>query len=55
MHALFDLLVHEIFCLGNDAFVFIDTVVEWNYERLNFDSVVDFHRFEAVFNRLKGW
>jgi len=45
----------DIFRLCNDAFAFMDAVVEWNYERPNFDSVVDFHRFEAVFQRSKGW
>jgi len=55
LRVLFDSLVHEIFCLSNDAFAFMDVVVEWNFERLHFDSVVDFHRFEAVFQRAKGW
>jgi len=48
-------LIREIFVLSNDAFMFMDAVVEWNYERLNFDSVIDFHRFEAVFRHSKGW
>jgi len=46
---------YEDLSLGNDAFAFMDAVVEWNYDRSNFDSVVDFHRFEAVFQRSKGW
>lgn len=50
-----DVLMQEIFCLCSDAFVFMDAVVEWNFERPNFNSVLDFHRFEAVFHRLKGW
>jgi len=29
-------LVHEIFVLSNDAFMFMDAVVEWNYDRPNF-------------------
>jgi len=45
----------EDLSLGNDAFVFMDAVVEWNYERSDFDSIVDFHRFEAVFMRVMGW
>jgi len=55
LRILFDSLAHKIFSLGNDAFAFMDAVVEWNYDRANFDSVVDFHRFEAVFQRSKGW
>lgn len=45
----------EDLSLGNDAFAFMDAVVEWNYERSNFDSVVDFHRFLSVFRHSKGW
>jgi len=45
----------ELFRLVNDAFMFMDLVVEWNFDRPSFDSVVDFHRFEAVFNRVMGW
>ena len=49
------ILMFELFRLVNDAFMFMDLVVEWNFDRPSFDSVVDFHRFEAVFNRVMGW
>jgi hypothetical protein len=45
----------DIFRLCNDAFAFMDAVVEWNCDRPTFDSVIDFHRFESVFNRVMGW
>ena len=48
-------LIREIFVLSNDAFMFMDAVVEWNYDRPSFDSVCDFHRFLSVFNRVMGW
>jgi len=47
--------MHAIFVLCNDAFVFMDLVVEWNFDRPSFDCVVDFHRFVSVFHRLMGW
>jgi len=47
--------MHSIFVLCNDAFMFMDLVVEWNFDRPGFDWVGDFHRFEAVFFRVMGW
>ena len=44
-----------IFVSSNDAFMFMDAFVCWNYERSSFDSVVDFHRFLVVFNRVMRW
>ena len=45
-------LIREIFVLSNDAFMFMDAVVEWNFDSAC-ASVVDFHRFLSVFLRLR--
>jgi hypothetical protein len=47
-------LMREIFMLSNDAFLFFDKFVEVNGSRCDID-LLDFHRFQAVYHRLKGW
>jgi len=48
-------VMRDIFVLSNDAYVFVNLHFAWNYVRSCFDSVVDFWRFQAVFNRVMGW
>jgi len=45
----------SIFVMSNDAYMFVDLHFEWNYERSNFDSVCDFHKFVSVFHRIMEW
>lgn len=45
----------DIFVLGNDAYMFMESCGEFKYDRASFDSVCDFHRFQAVFHRIMGW
>ena len=47
-------LMREIFMESNDSFLFFDKFVEVNGYRSDI-NLLDFHRFEAVFHRLKGW
>jgi hypothetical protein len=48
-------VMRDIFVLSNDAFMWVDAEIYWNYERSSFDSVCDFHKFMSVFHRLMGW
>lgn len=45
---------YEDLSLGNDAFAFMDAIVEWNSDSAC-ASIIDFHRFLAVFRHSRGW
>lgn len=53
LHNVFKM--RDLFVQNNDAYMFMDFNIEWRYERACFDSVCDFHRFQAVYHRIMGW
>jgi hypothetical protein len=56
MNLRFEWTRRAIFLESSDAFEFIELNVDWRFHQWGSAlALVDFHRFQAVYNRLMGW